>query len=166
MKENKRPCKECTKRGIALTCVDGARKHPKYLGDLSANVNMASVRHNSPSLWTSDHEFIELATLHTRNLNSGCENHAGVTLLPGYTNKTLALSGDLEQSPWADIQPSQYQKKIKENRKEPTEGVSGEICLETLAIGTPLPPEPNMDNCNEHANEDVRYRDDLCIHHK
>lgn len=143
---NERPCKECTKRGIELACVDGVRKPPKYLGDT------ASLRHTRSSLWAARHEFIDPTMLHTWRLNSGSEDHACMRLSRGRRNKALGSSGTLQHSPWADVQPSECHGITQKIPQQPTEDVSGNVCPETLEIGTLMPPGSNINSYGEHAN--------------
>lgn len=147
MKGNKRPCKECTKCGIASTCVDGVRKLPKYLGDT------ASLCYTRSSLWAPRQKFIDSTILHTWSLNSGYEDHA---CMRRSRNTRLGSSGKLQHSPWADVQPSEGHGITQKVPQQPTEDVPGSNCPETLAIGTLTPSGSNMYRYDEHVNGNVQ----------
>lgn len=149
MPGNERPCESCCKRGMALKCVDGFRKPPKYLRDEPPKPKKTGLRRTRLSRREPQHEFIDPTLLHTDSPSPESDNFEGMGLFWEEKNNTLCFSRMLQQE---NVRPGQPEKTAEQELSQPTEDMPEGPFSESLAIGTLIPPASNVDGCDVHGS--------------
>lgn len=155
MTGNERPCESCVKRGMALKCVDGFRKPPKYLCD-SPPKTKKSCSHRTKSLRRdAQHEFIDPTLLHTGSSSPESDSSAETELSWQERNNALCFSRKLQHYPRESARAKQSEQPAREGPCQATDDVPRDSFSEALAIGTLMPPTSNLDGCDGHSITEV-----------
>lgn len=155
MPGNERPCDSCCKRGMALKCVDGFRKPPKYLFDEPPRSKKTGVRRTRPCRRQPQHEFIDPTLLQTSSPSPEHDSPQTEGRFWEEKNHAVDFSRKLQQSPWQSVRPEQSEQIAREESYQSPENVSEGLFSESLAIGTLIPPASDASGFDGHCIKEV-----------
>lgn len=140
---------------MALKCVDGFRKPPKYLCDSPPKTKKSGCHRPRTARRESQHEFIDPTLLQTDSPSPESDSIAGMTLLWEEKNNAFCISRKLQQSPLGSVSSQESDHTARDESCQPTEDLSKDLFSESLAIGTLISPASNVDGCDGHGIKDV-----------
>lgn len=138
---------------MALKCVDGFRKPPKYLCD-SPEAKKSGLHRPKPARREPQHEFIDPILLQTDSPSPESDSFAEMSLFWEEKNNALCFSRVLQRSLSESGRQGQSEKSSRESY-QPTDDLSKDMFSESLAIGTLIPSASSVDGCDGHGIKEV-----------
>ena len=135
---------------MALKCVDGFRKPPKYLCDSPPKTKKPCSHRTKSSRREPQHEFIEPTLLQTDSPSPESDSFTETGLFWEEKDNALCFSRKLYRSPWESVRAEQSEQTTREESCQSTGHVSRDLFSESLAIGTLIPPASSLDGFDGH----------------
>lgn len=151
---NERPCESCVKRGMALKCVDGFRKPPKYLCD-SPKAKKSGLHRPKPARREPQHEFIDPTLLQTDSPSPESDGFAEMSLFWEEKNNALFFSRMLQRSPSEGGRQGQSEENLREESYHSADDLSKDLFSGSPTIGTLIPSASNVNGCDGHSIKEV-----------